>query len=99
MQAFIVSIVAGIFFPIVPMLAEQLFLNHIKPETLTTTAVAYAAAIGLTSRHQAILISCRARGSCRSARIWSSPTTLDRTRAVLLVAAPGAKNHRVRGDR
>src|SRR6478672_5115670 len=41
--------------------------------------------------------ACRARGSCRSARIWSSPTTLDRTRAVLLVAAPGAKNRRILG--
>jgi hypothetical protein len=57
MQPFIVSIVAGILFPVLPLLAELLLTDHVKPETLTITAVVYVAAIGLVSRHQAVAIS------------------------------------------
>jgi hypothetical protein len=57
MQPFIVSIFAGILFPILPMVAELLVTNHIKPETLTITAVVYVAAVGLISRYQAITFS------------------------------------------
>jgi hypothetical protein len=57
MQAFLVSIVAGILFPVVPILAELGLGEHLKPETLSVTAVVYTAAIGLVSRNQAILVS------------------------------------------
>jgi hypothetical protein len=57
MQAFIVSLVAGVFFPVLPMISELLLTNDIKPESVAITAVVYAAAIGLVSRHQAVAIS------------------------------------------
>ncbi|MGY3610869.1 MULTISPECIES: hypothetical protein [unclassified Bradyrhizobium] len=57
MQHFTVSIFAGVLFPVLPILAEFGLTNKVKPETLTLTAVVYAAAIGLVSRNQAILIS------------------------------------------
>ncbi len=57
MQQYIVSLVAGILFPLLPLVLEFGFTNDIKPETLTVTAVVYAAAIGLASRNPAIVVS------------------------------------------
>jgi hypothetical protein len=57
MQAFVVSIFAGILFPLLPLLVEYGVTTHVKLESLTVTAVVYAPAIGLVSRHQAIAIS------------------------------------------
>ncbi|WP_298873620.1 hypothetical protein [uncultured Bradyrhizobium sp.] len=57
MQAFFVSICAGVFFPLVPFFLEFILDDRLKPETIAVTAVVYVTAIGLVSRHQAILIS------------------------------------------
>ena len=57
MQAFIVSIVAGIIFPGLPILAEYGITDAIRPDTWSLTGIVYAAAVGLVSRHQAIAIS------------------------------------------
>ncbi|MET3995888.1 hypothetical protein ABID65_007560 [Bradyrhizobium sp. S3.9.2] len=58
MQPFVVSICAGVFFPLTPLLLEFILLDHVKLDSVAITAVVYVTAIGLVSRHQAILISC-----------------------------------------
>jgi hypothetical protein len=57
MQVFIVSIFAGICFPILPIVLEFGITTGLKLETLAVTAVVYAAAVGLVSRYQAIAIA------------------------------------------
>lgn len=57
MGAFIVSLFAGIFWPLIPIMAEYGLTDHIKSANLTITAVVYAAAIGLVSRNQAVVFT------------------------------------------
>ena len=57
MQAFIVSIIAGCFFPILPVLAEFGLTNSVQSETLALTGIVYAAAVGMASRNSAIAIA------------------------------------------
>lgn len=57
MQAFIVSLIAGSGFPLLPLIAEWGVTGSVRLETWAITAVVYIAAVGLISRHQAIMIS------------------------------------------
>jgi hypothetical protein len=56
MQAFIVSIVAGCLFPLLPIIAEAGLTNDVKSETWALTGVVYLAAVALVSRNQAVAI-------------------------------------------
>jgi hypothetical protein len=57
MQAFIVSIVAGCLFPGLPIIAELGLRNAVQLETLALTGIVYTAAVGFSSRYQAVAIS------------------------------------------
>lgn len=57
MQAFIVSIVAGCLFPILPIMAEYGLTDTVQGETWSLTGVVYAAAVGIASRSQVVVIS------------------------------------------
>src|ERR1700759_3721316 len=57
MQALIVSLFAGVAFPLFPILAEYGITGQVKPDTWSLTGIVYAVAIGLVSRNQAITIS------------------------------------------
>jgi hypothetical protein len=55
MQAFIVSLIAGLLFPLVlPFGTELGAINEIHVDTWAITGTVYAAAMGLVSRNQAI---------------------------------------------
>jgi hypothetical protein len=55
MQAFIVSLIAGLLFPLVLPLGTELgAINEIHVDTWAITGTVYAAAMGLVSRNQAI---------------------------------------------
>jgi hypothetical protein len=54
MQAFVVSIIAGWFFPMLPIVAEYGLTRDIQAETVALTGIVYAAAVGMASRSQAI---------------------------------------------
>jgi|ERR1700730_16656897 hypothetical protein len=56
MQVYLVSLLAGILFPLLPLIVEYGFTSDVKLETLTVTAIVYGPAIGLVSRHQAVAI-------------------------------------------
>jgi hypothetical protein len=57
MQSFIVSLVGGWAFPLLPLIAEFGVSGRVQPEAWAVTGVVYAAAVGLSSRNQAITIS------------------------------------------
>jgi hypothetical protein len=57
MGSYIVSICAGIFWPLIPILAEYGIVGDSKRTTVIITAVVYSAAIGLVSRNQAVVFS------------------------------------------
>jgi hypothetical protein len=57
MQPFIVSLVAGCFFPLVPLLAEAGLTSSIQPETWALNAIVYLAAVAIVSRNQAITMA------------------------------------------
>jgi hypothetical protein len=57
MGAFLVSFIAGVVWPLLPILAEYGLTNGVQPANLAITAVVYAAAIGLVSRNQAVVFS------------------------------------------
>jgi len=57
MQAFLVSLIGGCLFPILPVLVEFGLTNAVRLETLAVTSTVYAAAVGMASRNQAIAFS------------------------------------------
>jgi hypothetical protein len=57
MQAFIVSVIAGCLFPILPIVAEWGVTSSVKSDTLSVTGLVYAVAVGMVSRNQAVAIS------------------------------------------
>jgi len=57
MQAFIVSIVAGCLLPMLPIMVEYGLADTVQGNTWSLTGVVYAAAVGIASRNQAIVIS------------------------------------------
>ena len=63
MQAFIVSLVAGLLFPLIPIIAEygttvpQTGVEMVRLEVWAVTSVVFIAAIGMMSRHQAVLVT------------------------------------------
>ena len=57
MRAFLVSIIAGCFLPMLPIMAEYGLTHAVQGETWSLTGVVYAAAVGMASRNQAVVIS------------------------------------------
>src|SRR5216683_3251534 len=57
MHAFIVSIVAGCLLPVLPIMAEYGLTNTVQADTWSLTGILYAAAVGIASRNQAIVIA------------------------------------------
>jgi hypothetical protein len=53
-QAFLVSVIAGVFFPLLPLAAEFGLNNHIRHDTMALTGLVYAAAVGMGSRSQLV---------------------------------------------
>jgi hypothetical protein len=56
-QQFVVSIVAGLLFPLLPVLGEWLVKSHVTPDGIAVTGSVYAAAVGLASRYPAVVFS------------------------------------------
>lgn len=57
MQPFIVSLLAGVCVPLLPLAAEAGLTNQVQPENWALTAIVYVAAVGLCSRNQAIMVA------------------------------------------
>jgi len=57
MQDFIISIIAGILFPLVPIGTEYGLKYGLGPDVVALTAIVYVAAVGLDSRFRAIAVS------------------------------------------
>jgi hypothetical protein len=57
MQAFLVSLIAGVAFPLLPILAEYGVTHHVQLEAIALVAIVYAAAVGMSSRHQFVTMS------------------------------------------
>jgi hypothetical protein len=57
MQAFVVSLIGGVLFPLLPVFVELGVGSELKSGALSVTAVVYAAAIGMASRHQVVVFS------------------------------------------
>ena len=49
MQAFLVSLIAGVAFPLLPILAEYGVTHHVQLEAIALVAIVYAAAVGMSS--------------------------------------------------
>jgi hypothetical protein len=83
MQAFIVSIVAGCLFPLFPVIAEFGLQQDVSLATWAVTSIVYTAAVGLSSRNQAVAIPglfC----SALSVLIYSASTLADGHHAAAL---------------
>jgi hypothetical protein len=57
MQAFFVSLFAGVGFPLLPVWAEYGLSHVVHSETYALTGIVYVAAVGMASRQQAVGIS------------------------------------------
>lgn len=57
MQAFIVSVVAGCFLPMLPIMAEYSLTDTVQGETWSLTGVVYTAGVGIASRNEIVVIS------------------------------------------
>jgi hypothetical protein len=57
MQDFVISIIAGLLFPLVPIGAEYGLKYTLAPDVVALTAIVYVAAVGMDSRFRAIAVS------------------------------------------
>ncbi len=57
MQAFFVSIAAGCLLPMLPIMAERGLTSTVQAGTWSLTGTLYAAAVGIASRNQAIVVA------------------------------------------
>jgi hypothetical protein len=55
MQAFLVSLLAGVFLPLMPIYFE-LVIRDVRVDTWTGAAITYTAALGLASRNQSVMV-------------------------------------------